>query len=65
MVTSLSTYTCCTLYGELMAESLVMYILRSNGMLLFILASSGRTDDFEMCILGHIVGGCVGTIAVD
>jgi len=34
-------------------------------MLLFILAASSLTDDFEMRILGHMFGGCIGSVMVD
>jgi len=31
-------------------------------MLLLILAVSSRTDDFSICILGYVFGGCIGSI---
>jgi len=34
-------------------------------MLLFIVAASGLTDDFQISILGPICGGFIGSIAVD
>jgi hypothetical protein len=40
-------------------------ILTSNCILPLILAASGLTDDFEMCILGQMLGGCISSVAVD
>jgi hypothetical protein len=34
-------------------------------MLLLIRAASSLTDDFSMCILGYVFGGCIGSLAVD
>jgi len=65
MVTDLSTYNSCTLYCLLMAVYLGMELLTSDCMLLPILAPSSFTHHFSMCILGHIVGGCIGSVAVN
>jgi len=64
-VMKLTVYTCCTLYGELTAIYHGLNILTSNCMLLHILASSGLTDDVDMCILGHIFGRFIGSVTVD
>jgi hypothetical protein len=34
-------------------------------MLVLIRASSSVMDDFYMCVLGNIFGGCIGSVAVD
>jgi len=33
--------------------------------LLLILAASSFTEDFQMGIMGHIAGCCIGSVAVD
>jgi len=34
-------------------------------MLLLVYAASGFTDDFSMCVQGHIFGGNIGSFTVD
>jgi len=65
LVMKLYTDTRCTLYGKLMAVYLDMDTLTSNCMLILVLAASGLTDDIYMCILGYMIGGCIGSIALD
>ena len=65
LITQLFPYTWKRLCGSMVAVCLDLDKLKSNCMLLYILAASGLTDDCEMCILGHIFGGCNGSIAVD
>ena len=65
LVIQLSTDTWCTLYGSFKAIYIHIEILISNCMLPRILAASSLTDDFEMCIMGHIFGGCIGSIVVN
>ena len=65
VVTYLSALTRCTLYSQLAFVRHGMNILTSNCMLLLILAASSLTDDFEMHILGHIIGRFFGSVAVD
>jgi hypothetical protein len=48
-----------------MAVDLCMDILTPNCLLHPIRAASSLTDDFYMRIMGIIVDGCVGTIAID
>jgi len=64
-VMELSTYTSCTLYCELTAFYVDMKLLISDSMLLPIIAVSGFTYFFKMCVLGHIIGGCNCSVAVD
>jgi hypothetical protein len=45
--------------------SLNMDLLTSDSVLLFIVAAFKFTDNFEMCIWGHILGGCIGSNMVD
>jgi len=42
-----------------------MDILTSHHMQLFISPAASLADDFSMCILGHMIGGCVGSVAVN
>jgi len=42
-----------------------MYILISDKVLLLIVAASGFPEHFELCVLGHILGGCICSIALD
>jgi len=65
LITYLSAYICWNLYGQLMTVDHGMDLLTSNSVLLCIRAASSSTDDFKMCILGHIVGGFIGSLAVD
>jgi len=65
LVTELSTYTSCTLYCELTAFYIDMELLTSDSMLLPIIAASGFMYFFQMCVLGHIFGGCDCSVAVD
>jgi len=62
LVTLLYTDTRCTLYSLLTAINLDTNSFTSNCMLLLILAVSSRTDDFSICILGYVFGGCIGSI---
>jgi hypothetical protein len=57
--------TRCTLYGELTADRIDMDILTSHCLLLLISPAVSLPDDFEMCILGHMFGGCIGSVAVN
>jgi hypothetical protein len=34
-------------------------------MLLHMRAASSLTDDFSICFLVHVFGGCIGSLAVD
>jgi len=58
-------YISSTLCRKLMAVYQDMDILTSNCMLLVICATCSVTDDLSMCILGHIFGSCIGSIAVE
>jgi hypothetical protein len=53
------------LYAYLMAVHNAMDILTSNFMLLVILAASGLTYDFQICILGDMFHGYIGSVPVD
>jgi hypothetical protein len=64
-VTLLIKYSCCTLYSQSTVIHDGLNIPTSNHMLCFIAAGSGLTDDFELYILGHNSGGCIGSITVD
>jgi len=64
-VTRPSTYPSYMLYGYLAAITHVMDILTSTCMLLLIFAASGLTDDFKLCTLGHVFGGCIGSVTVN
>jgi len=64
LITWLSKYTHCTVRSQLEAVYLVMDILTSNCLRFLILTGSGPTDDCLMCILGHMLGGCIGSAAV-
>jgi hypothetical protein len=48
-----------------MAANHGMEILTSNCMLLLIHAAFSLTEDFSMCILGQVFGGCIGSLTVD
>jgi hypothetical protein len=65
LVIYFSTYTRGTLYGPLTVVYNDMDILTAYCMLLLICAASSLTDNFQMCILGLIYGGCIGSVAVD
>jgi len=64
-ITLLSEYTRYTLYGSLTAVDYDMDKLTSNSMLNPFHAASSLTEDVYLCILGHIIGGCIGSIAAD
>jgi len=57
LVTDLSTYPSCTLYRLLTTFSVDMELLTSSWMLLPIIAKSGFTYFFKLCVLGDIFGG--------
>jgi hypothetical protein len=61
----LMTYIHCVLHRHLMAVHQGMNVLTSNCMLRLIHAASRLKNDFSMCIIRHIVGGCIGNFAVD
>jgi hypothetical protein len=42
-----------------------MDILTSHHILLLIFPASSLADHFQMCILGHMFGGCIGSVAVN
>jgi len=65
LVRLVSMYTCCALYGKLMAVYRDMVILTSNCTLVFIVAASCLTANFKMSIPGYSLGGCIGSIAED
>jgi len=65
LVTMPSVYTRGTLYTQSTASRHGINILTSNYVLHLVLTASGLTDDVWMCILGHIVGGFIGSVAVD
>jgi len=65
LVTKLSAYTGYWLYGQLTPIDRGMEILASNCLLLLIRAASSLTDNFQMCILGHVFCGCIGSLLVD
>jgi hypothetical protein len=48
-----------------MAVDYGMDIFTSNSMLVLIRAAFSPTDDFQMCILGDTVGGCIDSVARD
>jgi len=64
-VTQLSTDTRCTLYRESTALYLDMDIITSNCRLRHVFAASSLADGFQMRILGHMFGGCIGSVAVN
>jgi hypothetical protein len=61
----LTTDTRCRLYGLFTAVCLDMDILTSYCMLLHVFAASSLADDFKMCVQGHKIGGCIGSIPVN
>jgi len=65
LVTEVSEYTPCALYGERTVVYYDIDILTSNSILLLIFAASGLTGDFWMGILGHTFSGCIGSVAVE
>jgi len=52
-------------YRQFTAVHHGMHILTTSGILVLFPADSGLTEDFQMCILGHIFGSFIGSIAVD
>jgi len=42
-----------------------MDMVKSNCVLHIVRAASGFTDDFQMSVLGHVLGGYIGSFAVD
>ena len=65
LVMELFTYNQWMLYGELTASYPEIDTLTPSCMLLLILTACSLTDNISMCFLGHIVGGCMGSIMVD
>ena len=65
LVRQLQTDTGCSLYRYLTTVHHGIDILTANCMLLLDFAATGLTKDFEMSILGHMLGGCIGSIAVN
>jgi len=63
--TQLSTYYCCELSHQLAAVYLDTTTLTSDCLLLLILAATGSTDNFQLCVKGHIVSGCICGVAVN
>jgi hypothetical protein len=63
--TLLSTYTHCILCGYVTAIYHSMDILTSNCVPLLNCAASNLTEDFERCIVGQILGGCIDSVMVD
>jgi len=47
-----------------MADYRNMGLLTSYRILHLMIAASWFTVDFELCVLGHIVNGCIGSVAV-
>jgi len=64
LVMQLSLYSSCILYHWLTAVYRDTTTVSSDRMLLCILAASGFTDNFQLCLQGHIFGGCICSIAV-
>jgi len=65
LVSMLCTYSSCMLYHQLTAVYLDTTTVTSDSMLHLILAASGLTDNFKVCVWGHIFGGCNCSVALN
>ena len=65
LVTELSAYTSGTLDYLSTSFNIDIELLTSDCMLLPIIATSGFTYFFEMCVLGHFVCCCNCNVMVD
>jgi len=59
LVTQFSTYSNCILYHKLTAMFFDTTTLPSDCMVFPILSASGFTDNFQLCVQGHVLGGCI------
>jgi len=65
LVPQLTPYTHCSLFNQLTAVDHNMDILTSNRVLLRVRAATSLMENFEMCVLGHVFGGYIGSFGVD